>query len=564
MTENKNQFSTTRTASVQRMRQKANSCQSFSQLAIIVLFCALCAPIALAQNRLSVGALKNAKAGTVFIKHSYATGSGFFVTKDGVLVTNFHVVRPIVPGEDGRPQYVTLANLSVVVNSGESGERTYSARLLNFDKDNDLALLKIDAKTDLLPLGDATKLEVTQDLWAFGFPLGRDATIQNNPEISVNHGAVSSLRKDQQHALAVIQTDIALNPGNSGGPVLDANGLVVGISVAVRNDATGMAYLIPVNKLRELLKQEQGWTGAYGQITLSDLALVCLNNKKDGDAAFALMKECVFWQPGWAVNYLRNEPGFDGLRSHKDYKDLINENFSASVSYGVFNDDLVLINKSGHPLTGVRVFVTFVQKGQLRKANFAGMLERWDPEKRLTMVNFTSLEKDGAFVTQFTIDIISDQYICTWRWGGVPNGAALATEEEPADKALREQGLGNAFRDGPRYGREDTTYLSAPTIWSQPDTIENGGKLTLVARMLETRDGACVYVMHTVNSRLMDITLTLTATDSDGRERTETNRIGSWSSGVISKVCVPLTGVMKFSLRIKAKNFEHTYAAKTR
>ncbi len=538
----------------------------YSQFAVIVLLAGLCSPVTQAQNRLTVAALNKAKTGTVFIKHSQGTGSGFFVTKDGVLATNFHVVKPVSQREDGTLEPVALTNLSVVVNSGQRDERTFSARLLNFDPDNDLALLKIDAETEPLPLGDATKLEETHDLWAFGFPLGQDASIQSNPEISVNHGAVSSLRKDQQKSLAVIQTDITLNPGNSGGPVLDANGLVVGISVAVRNDAAGMAYLIPVNRLLELLKEGQRWTGSNGQINLSDLAFVCLNNKKDADTAFALMKECVFWQPRWAVNYLCNQPGFDGLRSHKDYQNLIEQNFSASVRYGIFNDDLVLINKSGHPLTDVFIFVKYVENGQLFRANFASVQTRWDPGNSIKMENFASLKEDGKFVTQFTIHIISDQYMCTWRWTGAPDGrSALAQEEDPVDKVLREQGLGNAmFADGPCRGREETTYLSPPNTWSAPDTIDKGGKLALIARMLEYRNGSWLYVMHTRGSRLVDTTLTLTATDGDGRERTETRRVGSWSSGVITQVSVPLIGVTKYSLRIKATNFDKTYEAKTR
>ena len=141
------------------------------RLSVILAFAILQVPPVLGQNRIAEELLKTAKTGSVFIKHSQGTGTGFFVGKDGVIATNFHVVSPIAFEKDGIPKFSTLTNLSVVVNSGESDEQTYSARILNFDMNHDLALLKIDARAAPLPLGDATNLHETSDLWAFGFPL---------------------------------------------------------------------------------------------------------------------------------------------------------------------------------------------------------------------------------------------------------------------------------------------------------------------------------------------------------------------------------------------------------
>ena len=270
--------------------------------------------------------------------------------------------------------------------------------------------------------------------------------------------------------------------------MLDENGQVVGIVVTKRTDAAGMAYLIPVNRIRDLLKQGRGWAGYEGRINLSDLALVCLKNKKDNDAGFEFMKECVFWQPGWALNSFLNEPVFDGLRSRKDYQLLMTQNFSTRVDYGFFNDDLVLTNQSGHPLTDVFIFVTYVENGQLFRARTMTQ-PRWYPDAAINLANFASLKKDGVFVTQFTIHIISDQYMSARRWAGVPgHGVSAMYGTEPADKAMGDWGLGNGMAvAGQCLDSGNNFYLSAPAIWSVPDTIDKGGKLVLVARMGLTR-----------------------------------------------------------------------------
>ena len=400
--------------------------------------------------------------------------------------------------------------------------------------------------------------------------LGEGAAYRKgNPEISVNHGAVTSLRKNQEKHLEFIQSDIALNPGNSGGPVLDANGIVVGISKAVHRNAAGITILVPANYLVELLKQGQEWKGSDGKISLNDLAFVCLNNKNDADTAFKLITDYVFWQPisGWQT--LRNHPGLAGLAFHKDYQKLIKQDFSASVQFGLLNDDITLVSNSGHPLTNVFIFVDFVENGQHIMGNFAGVEGRWNPNASLKMKNFASLKKKGAFVTQFTIHLISDQYICTSRWAGLPGSGAAQTQENDSVKdILREWGLGNAmYGAGACTGRDDFTYLSAPQFI--PETIDKGDKLALVARMVEYNKSAYFYIMHTGTSTLMDTLLTLTATDDKGIIVTDPNKINFWSPGALVQIRVPLTRVTKYSMQIKGtdvtgRKYEQTFEAKTR
>src|SRR5918999_543796 len=148
------------------------------------------------------------------------TGSGFVVTADGLIVTNQHVV-------DGATQ--------VAVKIGTDGEQL-PAEIVGVDASHDLALLDVDAE-DLptLELGDSDAVEVGDDTYAIGNPYGLDHTLTT--------GVVSALDRDLQAPngatiSGAIQTDAALNPGNSGGPLLDGDGNVIGVNAQI---ATGGA-----------------------------------------------------------------------------------------------------------------------------------------------------------------------------------------------------------------------------------------------------------------------------------------------------------------------------------
>jgi S1-C subfamily serine protease len=523
-----------------------------------LIFCAVVSNTTVsAQNQFEPKTLKAIKASTVYIKHSEASGSGFFVSDDGVIASNLHVVTPTTTGTNGQENWTRLTNLTVVVNSGEDDEKSYPARLLDFSTNTDLALLKIDCKTSPLPLGDATELLETQDLWAFGFPLGRDAGLRENPEISVNHGAVTSLRKDEQSkTLSAIQTDIALNHGNSGGPVVNTKGEVVGIVVAGREDAQAINYLIPVNTLSDFLKEKRGaYQGTSGEIDLADLALVRLG--KDDDGAFELMKQCVYWQPSWAYNYLLNNPVFDGLRSHKDYNELTRSSFHAEVVYGFFNDDLILVNKSGHPMTTVVVFVSYVEDGVVHRSR-SNVEYLWNPGEQIKMVNFASLRKDGQFVTQFTIHIISDQWISSWRWDGAPDSSSKTTlvkPSNPTDETLYSLGLGNAMWDDGSWQTE-SAYLSPPHISTSSNKKDTH---TFVWRTVRYDVNGCwFYALHSSKSRFHDATLTMTATDSGGQTKSASNYLGPWASGAITKLYFPVGPSTNYSFRVQSGKFDET------
>jgi len=165
-------------------------------------------------------------------------GSGFIIDKSGLVLTNAHVVdkadRVTVRLKDGR---------------------SFEGKVQGVDKVTDLALIKINAGNDLpvAPLGSSSNLQVGDWAIAVGNPLGFDNT--------VTLGIVSTLRRSSAQVgipdkrLDFIQTDAAINPGNSGGPLLNDRGEVIGINTAIRADAMGIGFAIPIDKAKQIVAQ---------------------------------------------------------------------------------------------------------------------------------------------------------------------------------------------------------------------------------------------------------------------------------------------------------------------
>lgn len=164
-------------------------------------------------------------------------GSGFVLTKEGLILTNNHVI--------GNAQ-----RLEVML----SDKHKYKARVLAVDKNHDLALIKIDAPS-LTPvtLSDSRNLMVGQRVYAIGNPFGLNGTMTRGI-IS----AIRSIRGPQGNPIEdAIQTDAAVNPGNSGGPLLNSHGEVIGITTMIASNgadqSSGIGFAIPVNTARAML-----------------------------------------------------------------------------------------------------------------------------------------------------------------------------------------------------------------------------------------------------------------------------------------------------------------------
>jgi hypothetical protein len=171
------------------------------------------------------------------------SGSAFCVHTSGLFITNAHVV----------PAQVN--EVVLVLGSGTKNQRVLKARVVRRSPQLDLAVLRAADAKDLavLPLGADDDLSELMEVVAFGFPFGRalSSDQQEYPAVSVNVGSITSLRR-RGGALYRIQLDAALNPGNSGGPVLDGRGKVVGVVVEGIRGA-GVNFAIPVHDVARFL-----------------------------------------------------------------------------------------------------------------------------------------------------------------------------------------------------------------------------------------------------------------------------------------------------------------------
>ncbi|WP_413173686.1 HhoA/HhoB/HtrA family serine endopeptidase [Anabaena azotica] len=167
-------------------------------------------------------------------------GSGFILDKSGIVLTNAHVVDQ-------------ADKVTVRLKDG----RTFEGKVKGIDEVTDLAVVKINAGNDLpvASLGSSQNVQVGDWAIAVGNPLGFDNT--------VTLGIVSTLKRSSAQVgisdkrLDFIQTDAAINPGNSGGPLLNAQGEVIGINTAIRADAMGIGFAIPIDKAKAIATQLQ-------------------------------------------------------------------------------------------------------------------------------------------------------------------------------------------------------------------------------------------------------------------------------------------------------------------
>jgi serine protease Do len=163
-------------------------------------------------------------------------GSGVIISQDGEILTNFHVIEGIRGGE---------STLEVKLSDG----RTFKATVLGKDKELDIALVKISAThLPYAKLGNSESMRIGDWVVAIGNPLGLDHT--------VTHGIISAKGRQLSGPglESFLQTDAAINRGNSGGPLLNLKGEVIGINTAIRPDGQNIGFAVPVDMINNILK----------------------------------------------------------------------------------------------------------------------------------------------------------------------------------------------------------------------------------------------------------------------------------------------------------------------
>ena len=209
-----------------------------------------------------------------------AAGTGLIVSKDGYIITNKHVV----------------ANASAIRVITADGTRYDDVQLVGKDPLNDIAYLKLEAgnaQLAALSLGDSATLRIGQSVIAIGNDLGR---YQNTVTSGIVSGkgrpviaSMSNSSSQTESLTDLIQTDAAINSGNSGGPLLNRSGQVIGINVAVATNAQGISFAIPVNAVKGTLKSvlagkgvRRAYLGARYTMLTPDIAKQAGISAKEG------------------------------------------------------------------------------------------------------------------------------------------------------------------------------------------------------------------------------------------------------------------------------------------
>ena len=198
--------------------------------------------------------------GTPQKRKSAALGSGFIIDEKGIVITNNHVIQD---AED------------IVVRVG--GDKEYKATVIGADPLSDIAVLQIDSKEKFTPVqfGDSDKARIGDWVIAIGNPFGLGGTVTSGI-ISARNRSIGLSRYEDY-----IQTDASINSGNSGGPLFDMNGDVIGINTAIlgKGGSIGIGFSIPSNSAKKVVNQliefgetKRGWLGVRIQVVTAEIA----------------------------------------------------------------------------------------------------------------------------------------------------------------------------------------------------------------------------------------------------------------------------------------------------
>ena len=205
-----------------------------------------------------------------FNSEGLSLGSGFLINEQGYILTNAHVISNAI-------------DIRVVLSEEQ---REYPAQIIGIDRLSDTALIKIDPDflPNVLPFGDSDALQMGEVVLAMGNPLGF--------QHSVTSGLISAKERISPHPkdrfVNYLQTDSAINPGSSGGPLINLHGEVVGINTAIIQQAQLIGFAIPINTVKEVMgmliigEDERGWFGASATPISNKEAAELELNSSDG------------------------------------------------------------------------------------------------------------------------------------------------------------------------------------------------------------------------------------------------------------------------------------------
>jgi 2-alkenal reductase len=209
---------------------------------------------------------------------STAQGSGFVVSSEGYVLTNSHVITTAGGGPAGDAPKAA----SEVYVAFRDGDRV-TAKIVGWDLYDDVGLLKVDPKDHALspvPLGDSSQVVVGEPVAAIGSPFGNETSLSVGV-VSATERSIESLTS-RYNLVDAIQTDAPINRGNSGGPLLDARGRVIGLNAQIRSEsgtAEGVGFAVPINAARRSMEQliangrvRYAWVGIETQTLTPRLA----------------------------------------------------------------------------------------------------------------------------------------------------------------------------------------------------------------------------------------------------------------------------------------------------
>ncbi len=192
------------------------------------------------------------------------------ISPSGYILTNHHLIagEDITLYVDGEPLEASIDVQRIEVAfpneiDSDEPERFYRASVEAVDPDFDLALLHIQgANLPYVPLGDSSAIQFGDPVRILGYPLGWGVEVARKsidrvvPEVTISRGALSAVRRDEQGIPRYLQTDAAVNLGNSGGPVVSTDGFALGVMCARMRGGRGIGFAVPINLVKDFLLED--------------------------------------------------------------------------------------------------------------------------------------------------------------------------------------------------------------------------------------------------------------------------------------------------------------------